>query len=112
MREIDMYYGGLKMKRNWFGTPKWYAKFKINNEIRWMKVSNREIKNLLKQYGNRYQMIYSASTFDHENFRFKFTVVVDEKVDLMIPCDTCDVQFYYTMFKMFELKLLVNSKKS
>jgi len=110
MRGLVMYYGGLKMQKNWLGKPKWYAKFKIDDGLKWIKVSNREIENLLEQYGNHYQMIYSIPTLDHKNFRFKFTVVVDENVDLMIPFDTYDVQFYYTMFKMFELKLVVNTK--
>lgn len=103
-----MYYGSLKMKKNWFGTPKWYAKFKINNEIRWLKVSKAEICKLLNDYGSRYRAEYfiiSGTYYQHKN---KGKVSADGDILFVLGESEYTWSIDNSLYDEYEIKLLAN----
>lgn len=104
-----MYYGNLKMKKNWFGTPKWYAKFKINGELKWIKVSKNEICKLLIDYGSRYRteyfLISGTYQYQHKN---KGKVSVDDDIVFVMGESKYTTLIDNSLYDEYELKLLVH----
>lgn len=104
-----MFYGGLKMKKNWLGTPKWYAKFKINDEIKWNKVSKKEVHKLLNEYGTRYRTEYFriSGTYKYQH-KIKGKVSVDDDILFVMGESKFTTPICNSLYDEYELKLLVH----
>lgn len=102
-----MYYGGIKIKRNWLGKPKYYAKFKINNEIQWIKISKYELLNLFIDYGNRYETVKFVIGNNTDYYKIKGRIMADDKATFIMGEGKYGYSPDMTIYKEIELKLLV-----
>lgn len=106
-----MYYGGLKIKRNWLGKPKYYAKFEINDEIEWIKISKNELLNLLIDYGNPYKTVKFVIGNNTDYHKIKGHIIVNDKVTFIMGEGIYGFSLNMTIYKEIELKLLATANQ-
>lgn len=107
-----MFYGGIKFNKNWFGRRRWYARFKIDDEIKWIKVSNKEIDKLLPQNSNRFMASNMKCGAMSYTYPLKVNVNVDggniniNAVDARLECN-----LPLSLYSSMELKLIANHRR-